>query len=174
MSLYTSGDANNAANGGLGDVIPAPNGGNILASDGAFQLEPITQTITGLTPGDQYNVTYYFAGAQQHGFSSPTSEAWYVKLGNGSFVESPVVDNANHGFTGWEKTTATLTADSTTDVLTFLAYGTPSGVPPFSLLSDISMEQVVAPEPSSVIGGGLVVLALGVGSFRKFRQQKQA
>jgi hypothetical protein len=178
LSLWTSGDVNNPGNGGLGDVTPAPNGGNILASDGAFQLQPITQTITGLTPGLTYAVSFYYAGAQQYGFTSPTTEAWEVGLGGtipgSSTPNTPILNNESHGFTGWQASTVDVNATSTSETLWFLAYGTPSGVPPFTLLSDISMEPVPAPEPSSLIGGGLVLLALGGSALRKFRKPKSA
>jgi hypothetical protein len=159
-------------NGGVNTLTPPPTGGNIVAGDGAFQVQPIQQTINGLTPGQKYDVTFYFAGAQQYTFTSPTTEAWSVSLGGGPAVMTPILNNVNHGFTGWEKETVSLTADSSSDVLSFLAYGTPSGVPPFSLLSGVSM--VAAPEPSALVGGGFVVLAFGLGSMRMFRKQKPA
>jgi hypothetical protein len=174
LALWTTG------NGGLDDVTAAPNGGNILASDGGFSghLAPITQTINGLTPGDTYAVSFYYAGAQQEGFNGATTEAWQIGLGGtipGSATpNTPILSNASHGFTGWKEATVDVTATSASQTLWFLAYGTPEGVPPFTLLSDISMEVVPTPEPSSLIGGGLVLLAFGGSTLRKFRKQKQA
>ena len=64
----------------------------------------------------------------------------------------------------------TFTADSTTDVLSFLANGTPSGVPPFALLDGVSMNAVTSvPEPASaaMLLTGLVGLAGFVRRRRK-------
>ena len=135
-------------------------------------MTPITQTINGLTAGQKYDVTFYYAGAQQYSYTSPTTEAWYVSLGGGPSVMTPILNNMSHGFTGWQKETIALTANGSSDVLSFLAYGTPSGVPPFTLLADVSL--VAAPEPSSVVAGGLVLLALGGSTLLKFRKQKPA
>jgi hypothetical protein len=65
-------------NGGdVSNMLPAssPDGGNYLAADGAFMVQPLTQMITGLTPGQKYNVSFYWGGAQQSGFTGITTEA---------------------------------------------------------------------------------------------------
>ena len=163
----------NASNGGVDGFGQIPGyTGNIIGLDGAYQQGALTQTITGLTPGDIYHVDFDYAGAQQYTFTGNTTEALKVDLGNSPAQTTPVLHNQSHGFTGWYGETMTFTADSTSEVLSFLAVGTPDGEPPFSFLGDVSI--VTAPEPSSVIGGSLVVLALGAGSIRKFRKQKQA
>jgi len=173
-NLQLWGPGNGSANG-----LPAtsPAGGNYVAADGAYEVGAINQTLSGLTVGAQYTVSFYYAGAQQEGvnFTAPTTEAWQVSFGS-STQTTPVLNNAGKGFTGWQSETFTFTADNTSDVLSFLAEGTPSGVPPFSLLDGVDVEPAVVPtpEPSSLIGGGLVVLALAGSSLRKFRQQKQA
>ena len=174
LSLYTTG------NGGLAEVTAAPNGGNILASDGGFSghLQAITQTISGLTAGQTYAVSFYYAGAQQTGYTGDTLEAWQVGLGgtipSSATPNTPILSNVSHGFTGWQESTVNVIASSTSQTLWFLSYGYPDGVPPFTLLSDISMTPVPTPEPSSLIGGGLVLLALGGSTLRNFRKQKQA
>jgi hypothetical protein len=55
ISLW--GPGNGSSNG-----MPAssPNGGNIVAADGAFQVGAITQLITGLTPGASYSVSFWW------------------------------------------------------------------------------------------------------------------
>jgi hypothetical protein len=180
--VYTSGNADGpGANGNDGNVqlwgpangsnngLPdsSPDGGNFIAADGAYQTAPISQTITGLTVNAQYAVSFYYAGAQQYGFDGPTTEAWKVTLGNQT-LSTATLNDPNHGFTGWQYTTLTFTATSTTEVLSFLAAGTPSGEPPFSLLDGVSMNKVVpAPEPASIAMLLTGLAAIGVIARRR-------
>jgi hypothetical protein len=152
------GPGNGSANG-LG---ASPDGGNYIAADGAYEVAPISQTIGGLTVNAKYAVSFYYAGAQQSGFTGTTTEAWDVSLG-GQTLDTTTLNDANHGFTGWQYTTLTFTATSTSEVLSFLAAGTPSGEPPFSLLDGVSMTQVTAvPEPASAAMMLTGLMAIGV------------
>lgn len=55
-------------------------------------------------------------------------------------------DNASEGFTGWDYETLTFTPTSTSELLSFLAIGTPTGEPPTVLLSDVGMaDTTIAP-----------------------------
>ncbi len=142
-------------NGGL-NVMPAssPDGGNFLAADGDFQNTAIQQTISGLTVGASYNVSFYWAAAQQFGFNGDTQQSWAVTLGSET-LDTPTYDLPSHGFSGWMNQTLTFTADNTSDVLSFFAVGN-IPVPPFALLDGVSM--YAAPEPASLtlLGVGLV------------------
>ena len=152
-NVWLWGPRNGAANG-LPDTSPA--GGNYVAADGAFGVSPISQLVSGLVPGANYAVTFWWAGAQQYGFDGPNTEQWAVSLGADTQY-TPVLDNASHGFTGWQQSTMTFTARAATETLAFLAIGTPPGVPPFSLLDGVTMNAV--PEPSTLVAGvGLVAL----------------
>ena len=159
--VYTAGIADTTgANGNSGNVklwgpndgsangLPAssPDGGNFVAADGAYQVGAITQTVAGLIVGQRYAVSFWWAGAQQQGFDGITTEQWQVSLG-GQTLSTAIVTDPNHGFTGWQYTTLTFTATSASEALSFLAAGTPSGEPPFSLLDGVTMSAV--PEPSS-------------------------
>ena len=64
-NLTLWGPGNGTANG-----LPAtsPDGGNFIAFDGAFQIQPIYQTVSGLIPGHTYDVSFEWAAAQQQGF----------------------------------------------------------------------------------------------------------
>ncbi len=137
-NTYMWGPNNGSANG-LPSTSPA--GGNFIAGDGAFQVGAITQTITGLTVGETYSVKFYWAGAQQQGFTGATTEDWKVSLGAQSFT-TPVVNNLTKGFTGWVQQQFDYTATSGTETLSFLAAGTPNGQPPFSLLAGVDLEVV--------------------------------
>ena len=138
-------------NDGSANGLPAtsPDGGNFIAADGAYQTGPISQTVNGLSIGQSYTVSFYFAGAQQSGFTGATTEQWLVSLGSQQLATA-VLQDTSHGFTGWQFTSLTFTATATSEVLAFLAVGTPSGVPPFTLLDGVSMNAVSAvPEPAS-------------------------
>lgn len=145
---------------GVTNLMPAtsPDGGNFVAADGAFEASGITQTVNGLTVGQKYNLTFYQAGAQQSGFNGPTTDQWAVTLGSQT-IDSALMTNSSHDFQAWEKQTMVFTATASSELLTFLAVGTPSGVPPFSLLDGVSMTSS-APEPAymGLIGVGLVLL----------------
>jgi PEP-CTERM motif len=153
----------NGSNNGL--PATSPDGGNFIAADGAFQVAPIEQTINGLTVGNQYTVSFYWGGAQQFGFDGATTEQFQVSLGNQSFLTA-VLQNPTHGFTGWMFQQFTFTADNTSDVLAFLAIGTPTGVPPFVLLDGVSMNAAggTTPEP-----GTLLLMIGGLGSLGAVR-----
>ena len=58
-----------------------------------------------------------------------------------------VVTVASHSSTAWVTQTLYFTATATTQILSFLAVGTPTGEPPFALLGGVSLDAV--PEPSS-------------------------
>lgn len=50
--------------------------------------------------------------------------------------------------------------DSTTAILTFLGQGTGLGLPPFALLSDVSLTAVPEPSVLATFRGGLLALGL--------------
>ncbi len=155
LSLY--GPANGNANG----LVAPPGGGNIIANDGAYQIGPISQTVTGLTSGQEYAVSFEYAGAQQTTYTGTTTESWTVSLGGTAGAQTTsTLTNTNKGFTGWFSQTFDFTATGTTDVLSFLANGTPSGEPPFSLLADVSMTAVPEPKASAcwMILFGMLIL----------------
>ena len=87
-----------------------------------------------------------------------------MALSNQTFATA-VANNANHGFTGWKQEAVTFTAGSTSQLLSFLAVGTPNGEPPFSLLDGVSMQAV--PEPGTLALVGLGVCMLAVGARRR-------
>ena len=70
--------------GAAGNTLPAssPDGGYFIGSDPAYQNGAISQTVGGLTVGDQYKLSFYWAGAQQYTFSGITTEGWQVTFGS--------------------------------------------------------------------------------------------
>lgn len=165
-NLQLWGPGNGAANG----LTASPDGGNYLAMDGAYAQAPISQEIYGLVAGQQYTVSFFFAGAQQHGYNGPTTEQFEVSLGNeNQFTQ--ILNNVEHGFTGWNSVSMTFTATSSHETLSFLAIGMPAGVPPFSLLDGVTVNGVT-PEP-----GSLALLAtgmFGIGGLVRSRFTKKS
>jgi hypothetical protein len=164
LKLYGPGDGSN--NG-----LPAssPDGGNFIGADGAYDVGAITQSLS-VVKGSTYIVGFYWAAAQQSGFGciSPanpggcTTEQWQVGFGGQTQTTAIASTGANAGgFSGWLYQTFTFTADSSTDVLSFLALGTPTGQPPFALLDGVTVSQAT-PEPGSLLltaGVALIGLA---------------
>jgi hypothetical protein len=66
--------------------------------------------------------------------------------------------NTDRGFVPWQYQYFEFTAQSDTQVLSLLAYGTPEGQPPFSLIDGLNLEAI--PEPSTwammLIGFGVI------------------
>ena len=161
LKLWGPGDG---SNNGLSN---SPDGGAFIGSDPRYQNSAITQTINGLIKGDSYKLEFYFAGAQQFGYDGATTEGWHVSFGTQA-QNTAVLANVNHGFTGWNKATLFLVADSTSDTLSFLATGGPnSPLPPFALLDGVSLS--VAPEPTTwalmIIGFG------GIGAMARSKRR---
>jgi hypothetical protein len=167
LSLWGTG------NGGVSTITASPDGGNFIGADGAYEVGAISQTITGLTAGHQYAVSFYMAAAQQYSYNGATTDYWTVGLGNTALTSNTqagsqstsIMDLASHDFSGWQYETMTFTATGTSDVLSFLATGTPSGVPPFALLDGVSMTAV--PEPASVAILATGMIGLGVVARRR-------
>jgi hypothetical protein len=95
-----------------------------------------------------------------------------VSLGGGTPQETTVLNNVSHGFTGWQSQTFNYVATSSSEVLSFLAVGTPTGTPPFSLLDGVSMNDVSVPEPTAIVAMFAGTIGLGVFARRRTRPAK--
>jgi hypothetical protein len=153
--------------------IDSPNGTAnwFIVSDGDSRYNrTISQTLNGLEVGKPYDVSFYQAAGQQFGFVGGTTERWQVSLGSNtqlSALMSPVQpfgpgeDAFNNGtqiaggtataVSAWQQQTLTFTAGAQSEVLSFLAKGTPDGKPPFALLAGISATKQL-PEPADYLG----------------------
>jgi hypothetical protein len=141
---------------------PAGGNGNFVALDGDPTVGGggmISQTLTNLTIGTNYLVAFYWATGQLQSRSGATTDTVDVTLGNQSY-NTPVVADASASSTPWISQTFLYTATSTTETLSFLAQGTPTGLPPMVALDGVSV--TAAPEPASIalLGAGLGVLGL--------------
>ena len=157
------------------------NGGNFFVADGdpGYNMA-IYQTLTGLTVGQTYAVSFYQASGAQSGYTPTGSVDWQVSFG----TTAPVTNLSNNtaaaattqtinaaamsatsGFSGWTSQTVNFTATSanTTSgnaILSFLSEG-PAGGPPMLFLDGISVNQLTGtPEPTTLLiaGSGLIGL----------------
>jgi hypothetical protein len=172
--VYSPGTADTTgATGSAGNVTlwaPAdssPAGGNFVALDADYETEAITTNVTGLTPGQEVTVSFYFAGSQQYPYIGSTQQLLEVSLG-GMTEDTPTLTVPSGGFTGWSYESLSFDPTSSSEVLSFLA-DAPSGGPPFTLLSDVTVAS--APEPGSFVLLASGILAIG---FYGRRRNKQA
>jgi hypothetical protein len=141
VSLWTQASAGDGWNG-----LSASGTGGFVAMDGDYETGPISQTINGLTVGDSYSLSFDYAFSQQAGFYGDTIQSLTASIGGVSVVFN---DNLpSQGFSGWMSETLTFTATSASETLSFLAAGN-LPVPPFALVSDVSLEATAAPEAST-------------------------
>lgn len=139
----------------------SPAGGHYFLVDGdPVYTDSIEQSISGLTPGDRYTVSFYQASGQGV-YLPPIAHQvqWQISLG-ADVQTTPLMSNAANTSFPWTHETLTFTAGgSGTEILKFLAInGGPGGYPPVALLDGISLTAV--PEPTTwamlVVGTALV------------------
>lgn len=182
--LFHSDNANTAAGNAAGQwswtgreymnaSTASPTGGNFVALDGDQSFaSAMSQTINGLTVGQTYNLSFYWgAGQLASRTGGPITEMIKVTFGN-SVYNTNTISTPGATFSGWNLASTSFTATQTSQVLSFLSLGTPSGQPPVALLDGVSLTAAV-PEPASwamMIGGfGMVG-----GAMRRSRRAKVA
>lgn len=179
--------------GGIGyyyNIVPElttsiPGGGNMVTFDAeATDGVAFYQTITGLTPGQQYSVNFYQALNQQvnNGWASPVSANWQVAmtdplnptgpaLSGQSFTSATMfADNSQSPilYTPWQLQTFTFTASQASEALSFMSVGT--GAPPDLSLANVSLTTAVVPEPA----GSLLLGAVGFITLFRRRHYRKA
>ena len=130
--------------------------------DGYQKAATLSQTLTGLTAGASYQVTFDWAAVQYTTATGNYTEQFKVSFG-GSSQTTALQTVLNKGHSNWISESFTFTADSTTDTLTFLSLGTPSGVPPVGILSNVSVTAAPVPEPSTMLMlgfGGVCIVGI--------------
>jgi hypothetical protein len=154
---------------------PSPNGSNYYLADAwsTFQ-SPLQQTVAGLIVGRSYTLTFYQASGQEDCLfddgtnCDPTqpplnteTQQWQVTFGTETH-SSTLITTPIHTSTPWTQQALVFTATATSQLISFLAVGSPDNGPPLIMLDGIDLE-LDSPEPGPVglVAGGLALVALG-------------
>lgn len=127
----------------------------------------LQQTVTGLTVGTTYNVSFWQAAGQQKNWYGDTTDTWAVKFGS-TTKSAPTMSNPSGNFTSWTQVTLSFVADATSMVMQFLLSGTSPGgnqQPPFALLDGITVAQGSTPVPEPATAGLLLAGLAGLAGF---------
>jgi hypothetical protein len=156
------------ANGINNGFTTSPNGGFFLGADGDYGNAPISQVVSGLTPGQQYELSFYWASAQLTDAVGNYFTGWDVTFDGQQYSVGGLSNQIpSQGFGPWAYVSNIFTASSTSATLQFLATGGPSGLPPMSLLDEVKLSPVSVPEPSTMAMGGFATLFIGLMARRK-------
>ena len=178
----TFGLYNSTTTAGSTGAIPAPPGGGgtyFYGADATYHPSILSQTITGLTPGQEYALTFDWATGQQIGYPGETKQYFAVTLG-GQTIDTTPIDIGANLFSGWELTTLDFVATSSTETLQFVANAIcpptlgcsspgSSGGPPFTLLDNVAMTAV--PEPST---WAMMIIGFASLAFAGYRNRRKA
>ncbi len=127
----------------------------------------ITQTVSGLTVGATYQLTFY---SMSNHDDPGGSQDWQVTFGGDSrtgLVTGPAVNQTGN----WVQSTMSFTASAASEALTFMAQYLPGSVPEMLNLDGVVLTQSSAPPPVAavpepetyaLIVGGLLAMRLVV------------
>ena len=145
----------------------SPDGGAFMLLDADPNFTgPLQQMINGLTVGQTYKLTFDWAAGELSNRTGYVSSQLTGSFGGDAFAtptffnSHPYYANPSNlpgDFSGWSQQTFTFTAHSASQLLSFLAVGTPAAnLPPVAFLDGVSLTAV--PEPAT---WGLMTLGFG-------------
>jgi PEP-CTERM motif len=152
---------------------PSPDGGQYLGIQDLATFAPrnnalgVTQAISGLTPGADYQLTFY-SMSNHDGIGL---QDWQVTFGGSTQTSLQTTPNVNPGT--WVLNTMSFTAAAATQALSFAAQYLPGSVPEMLNLDGVILEQVgpapvsAVPEPQTYALFGIGLLALRLAARRK-------
>ncbi len=166
-------------------VTAPPNATTFIGMQSNLTNSGVEQEVNGLTPGDSYTLSFDWASTADAIDTDPSypgqehlNSKFGVKLGDSdrqyTSKESIIADPLGSGtqFSDWITESMDFVAHKTKETLNFLAIGGPSGIPPFALLTNVSLTPNSPPPPPPVsvpgpdttlglFGAGLFLLGLG-------------
>ena len=153
-------------------VDSVDNSGWFLSVDADVRFNnTLEQTISGLVIGNDYELSFYQAAGQFATYPDQAITAyWNVTFGTSTFQSDTISVASGAATTAWQQQTTTFTATNTSQVLKFLTRGTPTGGPPFVLLSAVSLNDIT---PPAEVPGPLPLagVAAALGASRKLRRR---
>jgi hypothetical protein len=160
-------------NGGNMVIPTSPSGAWDIVMDGDYEVERLSQDITGLQIGKTYTVGFNYAYAQQEGFYGDTDQSISVNLGSDSANEqsTPTLTNPSQNFTGWYTTHFNFKATSAAETLSFLAHGN-LPIPPFAVISGVTFTPDAVPEPAA--WAMMLIGVAGMGGIARRRRSADA
>jgi hypothetical protein len=151
---------------------PGSDGGNphFVSLDGDPNASgSLSQTVNNLVVGDHYQLSFDWAATQMTtGSQHPYTIGVAFNLGSGSLTgtqgmpQTGVLNEAYGASSGWMTVTYDFTATASSEVLSFLSFGTPVGGPPIALLDNIALDDIPEPSSLAVIAGGLLLCGLTI------------
>jgi hypothetical protein len=159
------------------------------------------QLVTGLQTGTYYAVTFWMSAAEQIGFTGDTTDTWDLGFTDSAPTNSTGITNtAGPNSTGasqtlnlnqsgcnqttactwygsWVEQTIVLLANASSEYLWFLANDTETmnnNLPPFSLLTGISISQTTPPVPEPPAYALVLVGLLAMLGVRRLRRPRAA
>jgi len=155
LNIWGPGTTPTASNNGFAG---SPNGGYFLGISAGFGKSKISQNISGLTAGNNYTLTFEYAGSQLEASQFPTStdQAWQFSFGFQPGSTS-TMNVPSRGFDGWNTYTTQFTATGPSTALEFTPNST-SLDGPFLLLDGVSLTEYSPPTP---VPGPLPLMGAG-------------